>query len=410
MRRLKIISNLFAPDQLGGASLYTDLAAYFQQAGWDVQVITTFSYYPAWKLIGADKRKLKRVDLINDCEVTRLKMYVPSNPSGLNRMLSDLSFLFSLLCDSAVRPGKRHAVITACPMLSQSCFAKLADLKRYGPVVLIVQDIASGAAGSLGILKGSGFLRILEWIEEWCLSACDVLSSIAPRMVQILQSRMGNRYRVPYVYTPNWVHKALADEILIQTRGGCVPRNKRHLFYSGNLGVKQSLHEFVEVFADDQLGDWQLEIRGSGAMRKRVLKLSEVCERIAVGLPQSEAKYVTSLLRCSACLITQKSGGGDSFFASKILPALATGTPILVVGDDRTQLACMVRDFSIGEVVALSLTAISDVLKKWEENPSLLENYSSNALRLSREYTRENVLSNYERILESIYQDERSIV
>lgn len=410
MRRINIITNLFAPDQLGGASLYTDMASHFKSAGWDVRVTATFSYYPAWKLEDKDKRILKRVDRVNDCEVTRLKMYIPSNPSGQSRMLSDLSFLFSLLCDTAIRARKRHAVVTACPMLSQSCFAKLVDLKRYGPVILIVQDIASDAAGSLGILKGNGFIRIVQWIEEWCLSACDVLSSIAPRMVQILRNRMENRYRVPLVYTPNWVHKTLVDEILLQTQRGIVPRKQRHIFYSGNLGVKQALQEFVKVFSDERLSDWQLEIRGSGAMREHVLEVSESCERITIGLPQSEATYVTGLLKCTACLITQNSGGGDSFFASKILPALATGTPILVVGDSRTELACMVRDLCIGEVVELSLEAIQYVLKKWDETPTLLEGYSSNALKLSKEYTSEKVLSRYQRIIESIYRDERSLV
>lgn len=410
MRRIEIISNLFSPDQLGGAALYTDMASYFKEAGWTVRVTTTFSYYPAWKVNEEDRKCFKRVDLFEDIEVTRLKIYVPSNPSGVTRILFDLSFLFSLLCDGAVRSRKGHAVITACPMLSQSCYGKVMDLKRYGPVLLIVQDIASGAAESLGILKGNGFLTMVQRVEEWCLSACDVLSSIAPQMVKILRNRMENHFKVPVVYTPNWVHKALAHEIQYQNHRGIVPREKRQLFYSGNLGVKQALDKFVEEFANERLGDWQLEIRGNGVMQQRVVRLAESCERITVGLPQSEAKYVSSLLKCTACVITQKSGGSDSFFASKILPALATGTPILVVGDSRTSLACIVRDFSIGEVVEFSSDALQDVLKKWEETPTLLESYSSNALKLSREYTSEKVLSRYQRIIESKYRDERSVI
>ena len=119
MRRIEIISNLFSPDQLGGAALYTDMARYFQEAGWRVEVTTTFSYYPAWKLNEEDKNCLKRVDLFEGSRITRLKIFVPSQPGGMTRILSDLSFLFSLLLNAAGRSREGNAVITACPMLAQ---------------------------------------------------------------------------------------------------------------------------------------------------------------------------------------------------------------------------------------------------------------------------------------------------
>ena len=410
MRRIEIISNLFSPDQFGGAALYTDMARYFQEACWRVEVTTTFSYYPAWKLNEEDKNCLKRVDLFEGSRITRLKIFVPSQPGGMTRILSDLSFLFSLLLNAAGRSREGNAVITACPMLAQSCFAKLVDLKRYGPTIIVVQDIASEAAGGLGILKGKVFLGMIQWIEEWCLASCHVLSSIAPQMVETLQRRLGDRSNTPMVFTPNWIHKSLADEIKRQIQGGRISREGRRLFYAWNLGVKQALHEFAYVFADKSLDRWKLEIRGNGAMRQQIFHLSESCERISVGLPLPEVQYVSCLLSCTACLITQPHDGGDSFFASKILPALAAGTPVLVVGDTQTPLACFVRDLAIGEVVELSLNALQDVLEKWEQNPALLESYSSNALKLSKDYTREKVLDRYRRLIESKYHDERSMV
>ena len=53
--RVQIISNLFFPDELAGASLYTDLAVFLRDKGHDVRVTTTFSYYPAWSLKSEDK-------------------------------------------------------------------------------------------------------------------------------------------------------------------------------------------------------------------------------------------------------------------------------------------------------------------------------------------------------------------
>ena len=53
--RVQIVSNLFSPDELAGASLYTDLAQYLAIKGHDVRVTATFSYYPAWKLSEEDR-------------------------------------------------------------------------------------------------------------------------------------------------------------------------------------------------------------------------------------------------------------------------------------------------------------------------------------------------------------------
>ena len=93
-----------------------------------------------------------------------------------------------------------------------------------------------------------------------------------------------------------------------------------------------------------------------------------------------------------------------------VLGCASLQQPVLVVGDTQTPLACFVRDLAIGEVVELSLNALQDVLEKWEQNPALLESYSSNALKLSKDYTREKVLDRYRRLIESKYHDERSMV
>ena len=53
--KIHLITNLFQPDELAGASLYTDLARFFKARGHDVRVTGTFSYYPAWKLRPEDE-------------------------------------------------------------------------------------------------------------------------------------------------------------------------------------------------------------------------------------------------------------------------------------------------------------------------------------------------------------------
>jgi colanic acid biosynthesis glycosyl transferase WcaI len=95
--RIHLITNLFAPDELAGASLYTDMASYLHDHGHDVRVTTTFSYYPAWALRPEDAGVAQRDETHHGVPVHRIRMYIPRKVGGMTRLLSDLSFLFSLL-------------------------------------------------------------------------------------------------------------------------------------------------------------------------------------------------------------------------------------------------------------------------------------------------------------------------
>src|SRR5665647_461357 len=102
--RIHLICNVFAPDEQGGAALFTDLAVFLKERGHDVRVTCTFSYYPTWKLRPEDEGVAFRDERYQGIPVRRVRMYVPQKPTGKARMLSDLSFLLALV-QRAKHPG-----------------------------------------------------------------------------------------------------------------------------------------------------------------------------------------------------------------------------------------------------------------------------------------------------------------
>lgn len=402
--KIEIVTNLFHPDQLGGANLYTDMAAYFRDLGWATKVTTTFSYYPDWQITDADKGIFRREDLVDRNPVTRLKMYVPKVPGGKGRILSEISFLAALLWNEMMYGKRSDIVITACPMLSQCCYVALMNIKKSSPVLIIVQDFAIGAAEDLGIIQSSLVLKWLNRFEEWCLSSASVLSSISRPMVARLKSKLAD---CPVYHIPNWIHSSLEDLTAQGGGGHSITREKNKIFYSGNIGVKQVLDEFVDLFIKQEFADWELEIRGKGARLKFVHTSAEDCERVHFGEVQSEKEYVSSLRTCTFYLITQKAVSGDNSFPSKLLPALATGTPVLAVCDSRTALGEAVLEGNFGEVVSMNFSEIQVTLKRWKESPELLSEYSGNALKAAKEYSREKVLGNYHHVIQSLLDDEK---
>ena len=397
--KLQIVSNLFSPDELAGASLYTDLAVYLRDAGHDVRVTTTFSYYPAWQLSPEDHGIGVREEEIQGIPVRRVSMHVPQRPSGKGRMLSDLSFLWSLLRRGRFHNWQPDAVLTALPMLSQCLAQRFLYGFRGIPRLIIVQDFVVEAALELGILRIPGAAGLLHAIQRWALRSAKTITTISPIMLEKLKAQIGSDRRLLLI--PNWIHQSLQAEIDKQGAKEH-PRKSLRLFYAGNLGVKQGLPDFLTQFKSAGVSDigWHLDIFGGGGEAAKIKEAAADIPGICLGSVLDEPSYVSHLLNTSACLVTQRSGIGANFLPSKLLPALATATPVLAVCDLSSPLAVEVIDGRFGEVVEPGNSeALKSCLDRWKRNPEMLNHMSKNAKIRAKIYHRDAVLPLYEQEL-----------
>lgn len=394
--RIQLISNLFAPDELAGAALYTDLALYLRDAGHDVRVTTTFSYYPAWRIRPEDAGIAVREENVSGIPVRRISMFVPKRPSGRGRLMSDLSFLWALIRHGQFRDWQPEVILTALPMLSQCLALRFLYKFRRTPKLIIVQDFAVEAALELGILKIPGAASFLRAIQRWALRSARTISTISPTMLSKLAEQVGSDRRT--VFIPNWIHQSLQSEIQKQASKRLM-RDPLRLFYSGNLGVKQGLPDFLEQFSDAACArsGWQLNICGGGAEKTRIENTVRTMSGVNIGPVLDEDAYISRLLTTSACLVTQRPGTGANFLPSKLLPALATGTPVLAVCESSSPLAQEVSEGGFGEVIEpMNSAALKNCLDRWKEQPEILNQMSDNARIRARIYHRDSILPLYE--------------
>jgi colanic acid biosynthesis glycosyl transferase WcaI len=400
--RIHLITNLFSPDELGGAALFTDMASYLRDQGHDVWVTTTFSYFPAWALRPEDKGASVRDEVFEGIPVRRVRMYVPRRVSGTTRLLSDLSFLWSLLRHGR-HPGRHpEIVVTVMPMLSQCLAQRFLYIGKSIPCFITVHDFVAEAALELKIVRAPGLAPVLRGLQRWALRSADALSTISPHMLERLEENVGEGRQISVI--PNWIHKDLQTEIDRQMRQA-PSRTPGLLFYSGNLGVKQGLPAFIDQFHSASAAElgWSLKINGGGAERNRLQSVVGTKLGIRIGPVQTEEGYVGSLLEAAACLVTQRPGVGSNFIPSKLLPALATGTPVLAVCDFKSPLGKEVLDGGFGEVVAPGDTmTLNGVLQKWKNEPESLAAMSQRARKWAIRYERDTVLGLYETELRNL--------
>lgn len=390
--KILLITNLFYPDTLAGSALFSDLAIFFKEKNIDLRVTTTFSYYPQWKLSRKDKPFFLRNDDFRGIPVRRIKMYVPNFPTGLARILSDISFFFALLFLGRHKRWRPDLIITASPMLSQCIAQRFLYVGRDIPRLIVVQDFVVDAALELGILRLPGLRPLLRSLERWGFRSAQTLTTISKSMLNKLRSIVGEDRRL--VMIPNWIHESLQKEIDAQPTSNHY-RNSKTLFYSGNLGVKQGLPLFLQAFSNINSG-WTLKIHGGGAEKEAVKKICRTSANIRLGGVLPEKKYVTELLSCSACLITEAPGVGANFLPSKLLPALATGTPVLAICENHSPLGCEVRQGGFGVVISPSdYDGLKALLQNWSKNKKQLAFLSARAKLWSKKYNRERVLNKY---------------
>lgn len=395
-KNLNIMTNIFLPDEIGGGRLIGDLAQFLSDKKWDVNVYCPFSFYPEWRHKDNRHKKWFLSDKMDNFLVHWCRLYVPSSPSGLRRIFFELSLSFSMAL--RILFSKKVSVsIATSPLLSicavQAFFCKL----RRIPMIFFIQDFSIAAAKETGLIKNNLLLNFASWLEIRIMSLADIRITISQEMLIKLNKMIPDRKNISI---PNWIHKSFED-ILASAESRISERflsKPLKLLYSGNIGEKQGLYQYIPYLSKLK-GNWIFEIQGDGASKSRIEKLlySLKDERINLGKLLDEPNFVFKLMDTSVFVITQKTGTGPTFHPSKLLPALATGTPVLAICESNTSLAREVNSGKFGQVVEpKDIQNLNEIFYQWTHNPRLLKEFSQNAKKHSELYKRDVILSEFE--------------
>src|SRR5207248_6353935 len=123
--RVALLSASYAPELTGIGPYSAELAQALIQRGHEVQVISSFPFYPEWSARVPRGTFLYRTEHVDGVRVTRCRTYVPSAQGLVRRLLHELSWAvtafpravhFSSWADVwvVVTPNFGSALIGAC--------------------------------------------------------------------------------------------------------------------------------------------------------------------------------------------------------------------------------------------------------------------------------------------------------
>jgi colanic acid biosynthesis glycosyl transferase WcaI len=341
----------YAPEVTGIAPHNVALCEFLDRRGDDVEMVTTFAYYPAWRKRAEDRYHLYRDDRVNGVRVHRCWHFVPARVSAWKRILHEGTFVLS----SALRLlflGRADVYIVVSPPLLLGAAAWLLTRIKHASFVFHIQDLQPDAAVGLGMLRAGWFTRLLYGLESFAYKKATRVSGISEEILNAFR-RKGVPERKLILF-PNTIVLPDVSEVpapgAFRAKNGFAAENFLAV-YAGNLGVKQGLTillEAAELVASDK--NIRIILCGDGA--ERLALEQEVMQRRLDNVSMLPLKfgrdYQELLVDGDIALITQQSGSGNAFFPSKLLVTLAHARPVVTVADDESALAQAVKSGGFG--------------------------------------------------------------
>lgn len=388
----------YAPEFTGIAPHSVALCEFLRGVGHEVEMVTSFAYYPTWQKQPEDRGHLYRTDLVNGVPVHRCWHFVPAKVSAPKRILHEGSFVFTSTL-RALTLDRPDVYVVVSPPLLLGVAAWFVGKFKGAPFVFHVQDMQPDAAVGLGMLKPNWFTRALYGLEAFAYRHAARVSGITQGMLKAFRAKGVPEAKL--VYFPNAIDLK-SDEPgpepgESRKRLGFAP-DEFIALYAGNVGVKQGLEVLLQtapLLRDRRI---RLLICGDGAQREvlaaraRELKLPNFSM-----LPlQAERDYRALLVDADICFITQQAGAGNSFFPSKLLGLLAESKPVVTVAAPECELALALVEGNFGvNVPPGQPQELADLLDALASDPQRLAEYGAAGRRYVEQFDKSRVMRKF---------------
>lgn len=332
--RILFLAINYWPEATGIAPFTTGRCEYLAERGHSVTIVTSFPYYPQWKIWNGWRGRIRFVQMHDGVRIERLRIYVPARATPLRRIFHEGSFVAASLANSfgAQRPD---LIVTVSPPLGLAVAAIALSRRWQVPYLFHVTDLQPDAAVELGMLRRRAITSSLYALERMAYRNAAKVSTLTEAMRRRLLAKGIPADKL--MLSPDWADGALfkiaptGGDKRFRTQYGLEGRTL--VVHAGNMGVKQGLEVMVRAAALARTRAPQLAflLVGDGAARSQLERESK-----ALGLdnlrflPLLRLDEFHDLLAASdISVISQQRCVADNVFPSKTLTLLAAARPVV---------------------------------------------------------------------------------
>ena len=330
--RILLYSYNYFPEPIGIAPLMTELAEGLVKRGHKVRVITGMPNYPERRIYPEYRGKLYMTEMINGVGVRRSYMRVRPQPSLIDRVLLDGSFVLTSLLH-ALKGVRPDIVLFTAPPLPVAVPSAILGWWHRCPVVMNLQDILPDAAVHVGLLTNPKLIRVFKYLEKFAYHTSTKITVLADGFVENLEEKKVPPEKI--VKIPNWVDVNFIKPLPKKNNPFLQKHNLEGKFvvlYSGNIALTQGLETVIEAATRlRHIKDIAFVIVGE---QQALEKLKEHCQQNEAHnvllLPFQPREQLPEMLSAADVgLVVQKSNVISFNMPSKIQVLLASGRPII---------------------------------------------------------------------------------
>ena len=410
--RILLYSYNYYPEPIGIAPLMTELAEGLVKRGHQVQVITGMPNYPERRIYPKYQGKLYLTEMINGVAVRRSYVWVRPQPSLLDRVLLDGSFVLTSLLH-ALKGRRPDLILYTAPPLPVAVPSAFLGWWHRCPVVMNLQDILPDAAVHVGILTNPKLITVFKALEKFAYHTSHKITVLADGFIDNLVSKNVPSEKI--IKIPNWVD---VNFIKPKPKEDNNFRRKHQLqdkfvvLYSGNIALTQGLETVVKAANSLRtLTDIAFVIVGE---EKAINKLKKLCCKNGTDnvllLPFQPREDLPEMLSAADVgLVVQKHNVISFNMPSKIQVLLASGRPIIASVPESGTAAKAVRASGGGIVVPPeSPENLADAIKDLYFHREKLEALGRQSRQYAIDnYTLEKALDRYEELFETLVKQRR---
>jgi colanic acid biosynthesis glycosyl transferase WcaI len=330
--RVLVIGLNYLPELTGIAPYTSGLCKGLAARGEVVCVLTTMPHYPEWR-IRAGYNGARRHEWLDGVSVTRLRHYVPARPTGVRRLLSEISFGLR-----AVLSGWGHPdlAVFVSPALFSTAIGMARALLLGIPTVIWVQDVYSlGMTETRGKTATGRVARAIASIESAVLMKATGVAVIHDRLKPVVERLGVSSERVEVVR--NWTHlrpdaPMPRDEVRSRLSWS---DDETVVLHTGAIGRKQDLDTVVSAarIADAKGAKVRFVLMGDGGERSRLEAAARGVHSISFLDPQSDDMFQGALAAADVLLVNEHAGLREMAVPSKLTSYFSSGRPVLAATD-----------------------------------------------------------------------------
>lgn len=331
-----IVTQYFPPETGAAQMRLSSVARALTATGHRVEVLTALPNYPLGRIFAGWSRRPVQRGVQDGIPTVRVWLWAAMG-SGLGRLANYVSFGLMSIVGFAFTARPR-CVVVEYPTLFGALPAVLLARARRVPVVIYVADLWVDLLTALGSLPAGVPNRVLLAVERWMLASADAVTIVSEGDRQVLVDKGVDPDRIAWL--PNGADLDLfspgAPDPADVAALGLAP-GEHLLLYAGTHGYSHGLDVLLD--AAERLEDDPVRflLVGGGSERERLV--AAAAERglrnVTFWEPTTPA-HIAALLRIATAGLAC-TRPGDQFRTvrlAKMLPVMASGTPLICSGDD----------------------------------------------------------------------------